>query len=129
MAKVEVFEDLEIWKEAKELNKNVYTLTLKGEISKDFRFRDQIRASAGSIMDNIAEGFERGGNKEFVQFLFIAKGSCGETRSQAHRALDFEYITTTEHEQLLERTIQLSKKISSLINYLKNSKLKGSKHH
>jgi len=129
MAKVEVFEDLEIWKEAKELNKNVYTLTLKEKLSKDFRFRDQIRASAGSIMDNIAEGFERGGNKEFVQFLFIAKGSCGETRSQAHRALDFEYITTTEHEQLLERTIQLSKKISSLINYLKNSKLKGSKHH
>jgi len=129
MGKVEVFEDLEVWKDARELCKLIFSLTSEGAISKDFKFRDQFRASAGSIMDNIAEGFERGGNKEFIQFLFIAKGSCGETRSQCHRALDFNYLSTKEHELILDKTIHLSKKISSFISYLKSSELKGSKYH
>jgi len=78
--KIERFEDLEIWIEARELCKSVFSITEKEPFNRDFKFRDQIRASSGSIMDNIAEGFERGGNKEFIQFLSIAKGSCGETR-------------------------------------------------
>jgi four helix bundle protein len=76
--KIERFEDLEIWKDVRELYKYVFDLTSKEHFNKDFKFRDQIRSSSGSIMDNIAGGFERGGNKEFIQFLYISKGSCGE---------------------------------------------------
>jgi len=77
------FEDLEIWKEARELCKIVYEITSNGSFSTDFKFRDQMKASSGSAMDNISEGFDRGGNKEFYQFLSISKGSCGEVRSQS----------------------------------------------
>jgi four helix bundle protein len=82
MTKISNFEDLQIWQNARELSKVVYEITKTEPFNKDYRFRDQVRASAGSVMDNIAEGFEREGNKEFLQFLSIAKGSCGETRSQ-----------------------------------------------
>ena len=127
--KIERFEDLEIWQEARDLCKFVFSITLSDAFKKDFKFRDQIRASSGSIMDNIAEGFERGGNKEFMQFLYIAKGSCGETRSQSYRALDFQYLSNEESDLLLEKTTNLSKRISSFITYLKNSDLKGTKYH
>jgi len=116
--KIERFEDLEIWKEAREICKVVYEITSREFFNKDFRFRDQIRASAGSIMDNIAEGFERGGNKEFVQFLYYSKGSCGETRSQAHRTFDCKYISESELQQLIKITIAESAKIANLIKYL-----------
>jgi four helix bundle protein len=127
--KIERFEDLEIWQEARDLCKFVFSITLSDAFKKDFKFRDQIRASSGSIMDNIAEGFERGGNKEFMQFLFIAKGSCGETRSQSYRAFDFQYLSNEEYALLSEKTTNLSKRISSFITYLKNSDLKGTKYH
>jgi len=127
--KVERFEDLEVWKDARELCKLIFEYTNSEIFKKDYKFCSQIRSSSGSIMDNVAEGFERGGNKEFIQFLYIAKGSCGETRSQLHRALDNDYILKNTYNQLIERTIALSKKISGLITYLKNSELKGSKHH
>ena len=126
--KIERFEDLEIWQEARDLCKFVFSITLSDAFKKDFKFRDQIRASSGSIMDNIAEGFERGGNKEFMQFLYIAKGSCGETRSQSYRAFDFQYLSNEECASLLEKTTSLSKRISSFITYLKNSDLKGTKY-
>jgi len=127
--KVERFEDLEIWQEARELCKLVKEITSKGTFINDFRFKDQIRASSGSTMDNIAEGFERGGNKEFIQFLYISKGSCGEVRSQAYRAFDYNHINQDELNELLDRTKKLSKRISNFIKYLKNSNFKGPKYN
>lgn len=125
--KVEKFEDLEIWQEARELCKYIFTLTSKDPFSKDYKLREQIHGSSGSIMDNISEGFERDGKREFIQFLSIAKGSCGETRSQSYRAFDFRYINQVELDQLLERTERLGKRIGSFMNYLKKSTIKGSK--
>jgi four helix bundle protein len=125
--KIERFEDLEIWKEARELCKRVFEITSVNPFCSDFKFRDQIRSSSGSVMDNIAEGFERDGNREFVQFLSVAKGSCGETRSQSYRAFDYQYIDQGILDELVSRTIQLSKKISSLMTFLKKSDFKGSK--
>lgn len=127
--KVDHFEDLEIWQMARQLSLKVKEYSTNNKFEKDFRFRDQIRAAAGSTMDNIAEGFERGGNKEFIQFLYIAKGSCGEVRSQNYRALDFGYINEEQHSLVNDLTIRLNVKISNLIQYLKNSDLKGRKYH
>ena len=123
------FEDLEIWIEARELCKYIFDMTSKDPFNKDFRFRDQIRAASGSIMDNIAEGFDLDGRKEFIQFLSIAKGSCAETRSQSYRALDFSYISQDDFEILQGKTNQLSKKIRNFMNYLMKSDIKGSKYH
>ena len=125
--KIEKFEDLEIWQEARKLCKFVFEITLKEPFCRDFKLRDQIRTSSGSVMDNIAEGFERDGNKEFIQFLSISKGSCGECRSQSYRAFDYQYITEEILDELITKTTQLSKKISRLISYLKRSTIKGSK--
>ena len=102
MSKIERFEDLEVWKMARSFSKNIYLTLEKKPFLKDYRLRDQMRGSVGSIMDNIAEGFERSGNKEFVQFLFISKGSCGEVRSQLYRALDVGYICQEEFEKLYQ---------------------------
>lgn len=122
------FEDLPLWQKARELSKFVFYLTDKEPICKDYLFRDQIRASAGSVADNIAEGFEREGNKEFIQFLFIAKGSCAETRSQSYRAFDNEYIDQEMLEKLVDATRDISTDISNFIKYLKNSGMKGKKY-
>ena len=93
---VKDFEDLEIWKEARRLTCEIYDLSKDAKFSKDFGLRNQMQRAAVSIMSNIAEGFERGGNQEFVQFLYIAKGSCGELRSQLYVALDQAYIASQE---------------------------------
>jgi four helix bundle protein len=122
------FEELPIWQKARELAKYVYELSSEEPFQKDFKLRDQIRASSGSVSDNIAEGFERSGNKEFVQFLYIAKGSCGETRSQSYRAFDVKYIDQETLDSLTQKTTELSSEIAGLINYLRNSKLKGPKY-
>ena len=114
---------------ARELTRNVYGLTRKADFARDFGLKGQIQDAAGSSMHNIAEGFERGGNKEFIQFLYIAKGSCGETRSQAYRAHDRKYIDQKEFDELLKRTETESIKIAKLIKHLKNSDLKGAKFH
>jgi four helix bundle protein len=98
MATITRFEDLEIWQEARRLAKLIHIVAVETDLKNDFRFRDQIKASSGSVMDNIAEGFERNGNLEFRQFLSIAKGSAGETRSQLYRALDCNYIKKKSFE-------------------------------
>lgn len=128
MGTVKSFEELKIWQMSREFCKDIFKITNYVSFSKDFRLKDQIRSSSGSIMDNIAEGFERDGNKEFIQFLSIAKGSCGETRSQLYRALDYSYITEKEFIDLKERTIQISQAINGFIKYLKQSELKGNKY-
>lgn len=122
------FEDLEIWKEARELCKIIQEFTSTVPFNGDFKLRDQIKASSGSVMDNIAEGFDRGGNKEFIQFLSISKGSTGEARSQSYRAFDCKYITENQLEELLKKTDSLSRKIFSLMEHLKNSDIKGTKY-
>ncbi|MDR2039093.1 MAG: four helix bundle protein [Bacteroidales bacterium] len=128
MGTAKSFEELNIWQISREFCNDIFRITNYDLFSKDFRLKDQIKSSSGSIMDNIAEGFERSGNKEFVQFLYIAKGSCGETRSQLYRALDFKYITEEEFKGLKEKTILISQAIGGFINYLKQSELKGSKY-
>ena len=128
MARIDSFEDLEVWKSARELAKEIYRLTQKEHFSKDYSLKDQINKSAGSIMDNIAEGFERGGNKEFSQFLFIAKGSCGEVRSQLYRAFDRKHIDEIEFESAKTKAVDVSKQLSGFISYLKKSEIKGTKY-
>lgn len=125
---VRCFEELEVWQEARELCKLVRDITGKGEFARDFGLKDQMRNSSGSIMDRIAEGFERGGNREFAQFLSIAKGSCGETRSQSYRAFDYRYIEEEELKELLDRTSRLCRKLWNLMNHVQGSDLKGIKY-
>lgn len=127
MSTIKRFEDLEIWQLAREISKDIYKITYKECIKYDFSLIDQLRRSSGSIMDNIAEGFERDGNKEFVQFLSIAKGSSGETRSQLHRALDQHYIDDSEYKFLYNNLINVSIKIKNMMSYLKKSGLSGDK--
>jgi four helix bundle protein len=128
MSTVRSFEELEIWQLAREIARDVYELTRKELFSRDFSLVDQIRRSSGSSMDNIAEGFERSGNKEFIQFLSVAKGSAGETRSQLYRAYDQKYIDKDEFDLLYTKLIELSSKMKSFMNYLKTTSYKGQKY-
>lgn len=105
----------------------IFDLSLEGEFSRDFALVNQIRRSSISIMSNIAEGFERGGDKEFINFLSIAKGSCGEARSQLYIALDRNYITQKEFDSAYEQLNETGKLIGGFMNYLKQSDLRGSK--
>ena len=128
MAVVKDFEDLAIFQKARELSKKIYPITQKGEFKNDFRFVQQIRAAAGSVMDNIAEGFERTGNKEFLNFLYIAKGSCGEVRSQLIRANDIGYLTPEEYNELYTECRKLSAGIMNFIKEIKSSEKVGAKY-
>lgn len=128
MSKAQKFEDLTIFQKARELCKEVYAVTKEGEFHKDVRFVQQIHASAGSVMDNIAEGYERDGNKEFINFLYIAKGSCGEVRSQIIRASDVGFIDKDTATRLYNDCLNLSKALSKFISSLKKSPITGPKN-
>jgi len=128
MATIKKFEDLEIWIEARRLSKEIILISITTELNKDFRLRDQIKDSSGSVMDNIAEGFERNGNGEFRQFLSIAKGSAGETRSQLYRVFDNDYIDQQKLDNLVSEYEKLSIKIHNFITYLNKNDFKGTKY-
>jgi four helix bundle protein len=127
MATIKQFEDLEIWKKAREICQDIFEIRENTGLKTDYKLYDQINGSSGSTMDNIAEGFERDGNKEFNQFLSIAKASCGETRSQLYRILDRKYIDEKEFETYYEKLIGLSRQIGAFMNYLRKSDLRGNK--
>lgn len=112
--KVRQFEDLIAWQKTRELTKSIYRLSDKGPFSKDFGLRDQIRRASVSTMSNLAEGFERGGRAQFHQFVVIAKGSCAEVRSQLYVALDVEYLSQKEFEEIMKLASEVSRIIGGL---------------
>lgn len=128
MATISRFEDLEVWQKCRAFNQKICEVIIKIQRNKDYSLADQLSRSAGSCMDNIAEGFEREGNKEFIHFLSISKGSIGESRSQLYRAFDRKYIEVSQFEQLKEECEMLSRNISGFMNYLRNSEIKGNKY-
>ena len=115
---IERFEDIEAWREARVLVSDIYRLT---EPVRDFGFRDQIRRAAVSVMSNIAEGFERGGNREFVHFLTISRGSMAEVRSLLYAAQDIGYLQPKQHDELQQRCHAITKMLNGFIRYLKKS--------
>lgn len=127
MATIEKFEDLKVWQEARKLADSVFNLIISKTDIIDFPLKDQINRSSGSIMDNIAEGFGRRGNKEFRQFLTIAWGSCSEVKSQVYRAADRKYLTEVEKTQLLDNCDAITKMINGLIKYMSSTDMKGGK--
>jgi four helix bundle protein len=123
----ESFEDLHVYDRARALVNAIYRVTSDGSFARDFGLRDQIRRAAVSIMSNIAEGFERGANTEFLQFLFIAKGSCAEVRAQLTIAYDQEYLSESTYDELTNHCRQLGAMLSNFITHLRSSKYKGTK--
>ena len=127
MATIRSFEDLEAWKKARLLSKEIWKVSQVGTLSRDYKLKDQINSASGSAMDNIAEGFGRAGRTEFVNFLSIAKGSNDETKSQLYRALDREHIDEENFNRLYALAEEVGKTINGLFEYLNKSNLKGVK--
>ena len=122
MARIEQFEDLEVWKLARKLTGKIYSLSRAGAFAKDFGFRDQICRAAVSIVSNIAEGFERRSNSQFVQFLAIANGSAGEVRSQLYIALDLGYIAQEQFADVFDDVVCIGKILTALSRHLRTTK-------
>ena len=127
MGKIEKFEDLEVWQRGRLICQYVEELIQKSNLSKNHSLKDQIERSSGSIMDNIAEGFDRDGNREFHNFLTYAKGSAGELKSQTYRAFDKKLITKEQFEKLSEMCEIEKNKIGAFMYYLRNSDIRGQK--
>lgn len=127
MATINSFEDMELWKRARAFAHQIFEISSRGSFANDYSLKNQINASSGSIMDNIAEGFERDGRKEFILFLSYSKGSAGESRSQLYRAFDREHVNEDLFLTLKEEAISISKMLSGFISYLKTSDIKGLK--
>lgn len=120
-------EDIEVWHLARNLENRIFRLTLEAPFSRDFGLKDQINRSSGSVMDNIAEGFGRGGNIEFIQFLSFSRGSNEELRSQLYRAYDRGYVIDSTFRELQAETIAISVKLSNLMSLLRKSSFRGKK--
>jgi four helix bundle protein len=127
MQKIKNFEDIESWKSARKLTNEVYKATSAGDFVRDFGLKDQIRRASVSILSNIAEGFERGNDKEFVYFLGLAKGSTGEVRAQLYVAFDQGYLSENSFDQLSTIAIEIGELLSGFIRYLKQSTLRGNR--
>lgn len=127
MGKIEHFEDIEAWKKARELTKIIYEVTAQGKLAQDFSLKDQLRRASMSIMANIAEGFERDGNKEFRQFLAMAKGSVGEVKALLYIALDAGLASSEQVNRLMALSEETSRILAGFLRYLKDSEKKGIK--
>jgi len=125
MATIQKFEDLKVWKKARELSRKIYPLTFVEPICSDFRFKDQIRVSLGSIMDNIAEGFGRGSRLEFIAGLNISRGETDELKLQLYRGKDNRYFSEEQFNEFYELADEVTKMNTSLITYRNKSKIKG----
>ena len=127
MATWKSFTEIDVWNLSREFCKDIYKIMQYDGLKTDYRLKDQINGSSGSIMDNIAEGFNRGGNKEFINFLSYSKGSAGESLSQLYRIFDRNYITEKEFNDLSGKAIEIVNRIGGLMAYLKKSGFKGHK--
>lgn len=127
MATITRFEDIEAWQLGRELKRAIYAVSKQGEFAKDFPLRDQIRRAAISVTANIAEGFERGGNREFVQFLSISKGSCGELQDHLYTAVDEAYLTQADFQRLYDQAAGVGSKVGAFMKYLQATEIRGQK--
>ena len=127
MGKIQKFKDILAWQKARELTREVYAHSKTGAFAKDFGLRDQIQRASVSVMGNVAEGYDRGGDKEFIQFLSVSKGSCGEVKSHLYVALDQQYINPTQFNQLYNSTDEVGRLLAGFMAYLKQSDLRGRK--
>jgi four helix bundle protein len=127
MNKIERFEDIIAWQKARVLTKEIYASTRIGQFAKDYGLKDQIQRASVSTMSNIAEGFERGGDREFVQFLSNSKGSCGEVKSQLYVALDQSYISIAGFGELYAKADEVSRLVGGFMAYLQHSQVGGHK--
>ena len=127
MAKIEKFEDIEAWRSARDVAKLVYGITNIEPMCKDFALCNQIRRASISVLSNIAEGFERNGNREFIQFLSVAKGSCGEVRAQLYVALDQGYVSEIAFKDISQKLLETSRLIAGFMKYLQQSEMRGTR--
>ena len=127
MATIQKFTDIEAWRDSRKLTFEIYAVTKRAPFPSDFELRRQIREASISIMSNIAEGFDRSGTGEFIQFLSIVKGAAAEVVSQLHVALDQKYISTDEFERLCSLATEVGRKLGALMRYLRKSGIRGTK--
>jgi four helix bundle protein len=128
MATFKKFEDIETWRKARQLNKQIYRVSRTGHFARDFALRDQIRRASVSIMSNIAEGYDRNGTAEFIQFLATAKGSAAEVKCQLYVALDESYINNSTFDELSALVTEIGNMIGGLMSYLRRSGIRGTKY-
>jgi four helix bundle protein len=127
MGRIEKFEDILAWQKARELTREIYSHAKIGSFAKDFGLRNQIQRASVSIMGNVAEGYDRGGDKEFIQFLSVSRGSCGEVKSHLYVALDQEYVLPPQFNRLYEQADGVGRLLAGFMNYLRRSPLQGRK--